>query len=174
MPRARTGPITRTSSAATCSPCSTPWSSPRPWRCSCSAIGAARSNQLDLAQKAIDRLTAIQQTLVAQKDAYWADQVEIQRLGAAAWLARAMHDDEKALSLMRSAANLEASTDKHPVTPGAIVPARELLSEMLLNLGNAQESLAEAQHALRDAPNRRNGLWLASQATKSVALLTKR
>jgi hypothetical protein len=50
------------------------------------------------------------------------------------------------------------------VTPGAIIPARELLSEMLLDLGNAQESLAEAQHALHDAPNRRNGLWLASQA----------
>jgi tetratricopeptide (TPR) repeat protein len=137
------------------------------------AIGAARSNQLDVAQRAIDRLTAIQQALVAQKDAYWADQVEIQRLGAAAWLARAKHDNDKALSLMRSAAALESSTEKHPVTPGAIIPARELLSEMLLDLGNAQESLAEAQHVLRDAPNRRNAMWLASQATKSAALMTK-
>ncbi len=128
------------------------------------AIGAARSNQLDAAQNAVQRLTAIQQALVAQKDAYWADQVEIQRLGAAAWLARAMRDNDKALSLMRSAVNLEASTTKHPVTPGAIIPARELLSELLLDLGNAQESLAEAQHALRDTPNRRNAMWLASQA----------
>lgn len=65
---------------------------------------------------------------------------------------------------MQAAADLEASTDKHPVTPGAIIPARELLSEMLLELGKPQDALAEAQHALRDAPNRRNGLRVAAEA----------
>lgn len=130
------------------------------------AIGAARSNQLPVAQRAIDRLASIHQTLVDQKDRYWADQVEIQRLAASAWLARAEKRDDDALKAMRAAADLEASTEKHPVTPGAIVPARELLSEMLLDLGKAEESLSEAEHALRDAPNRYNGLWLAAQAAE--------
>jgi tetratricopeptide (TPR) repeat protein len=130
------------------------------------ALGAARSNQLDLAQRAIDRLTAIHQTLVNQKDAYWADQVEIQRLAAVAWLAHAQKNDEEALKQMRASADLESSTEKHPVTPGPVIPARELLSEMLLDLGKPEESLAEAEHALRDAPNRYNGLWLAAQAAE--------
>jgi tetratricopeptide (TPR) repeat protein len=123
------------------------------------ALGAARSNQPDVARRALDRLSAIHQRLVEKKDPYWADQVEIQRLSAGAWLT---HD----LEMMRAAAGLEASTEKHPVTPGAIIPARELLSEMLLDLGKPEESLAEAQRALRDAPNRYNGLVLAAQAAE--------
>ncbi|HEY3056923.1 MAG TPA: hypothetical protein VGK31_13440 [Thermoanaerobaculia bacterium] len=129
-------------------------------------IGAARSNQPEIAQRAIDRLAAIRQTLIDQKDRYWPDQVEIQRLAVVAWLARAQNKDDEAMKQMRAAADLEASTEKHPVTPGAIVPARELLSEMLLEMGKPDESLAEAEHALRDAPNRYNGLWLAAQAAE--------
>ena len=123
------------------------------------AIGAARSNQPEIAQRAIDRLAALRQAEIDLKDKYWADQVEIQRLAASAVLA---HD----LKLMRAAADLEASTEKHPVTPGAVLPARELLAEMLLEAGKPEESLAEAEHALRDAPNRYNGLMLAAQAAE--------
>jgi tetratricopeptide (TPR) repeat protein len=130
------------------------------------AIGAARSNQLDIARQAVDRLAALHQALVDQKDRYWADQVEIQRLGASAWLTRD-------LELMRKAADLESSTEKHPVTPGAIVPAREMLSEMLLDAGKPEESLAEAEHALRDAPNRYNGLWLAAQAAERAGKIAE-
>jgi len=137
------------------------------------AIGAARSNQLDVAKRAVDRLIVIHQALIDQKDSYWADQVEIQRLGAAAWLARALNDNDKALELMRKAADLEASTEKHPVTPGAIIPARELLSEMLLDAGKREESLAEARRALRDSPNRRNAMRLASEAAKGAAVTGK-
>lgn len=123
------------------------------------ALGAARSNEPELAKKALDRLAAIHQTLVDRNDRYWAGQVEIQRLSAAAWL-------DRDLKLAQEAAALEASTDKHPVTPGAIVPARELLAEMLLEAGNAQDALTEAQRALRDAPNRYNGLRLAAVAAE--------
>jgi hypothetical protein len=119
------------------------------------ALGAARSNQPQLARKALDRLAAIRQTLLGRNDSYWADQVEIQRLSAAAWLNRD-------LKMMRAAADLEAATDKHPVTPGAIVPARELLAEMLLDAGKVGESRAEAQRSLAEAPNRRNALRLNS------------
>ena len=129
------------------------------------AIGAARSSNLDVARDALARLTAIRDALREQKNTYWAEQVEIQRLGAAAWLAHAEKNDEEALKSMRAAADLESSTEKHPVTPGAIVPARELLAEMLLETGKREDALVELQHVLKDAPNRRNPMQLA--ATKA-------
>ena len=127
-------------------------------------IGAARSGQLAIARDAMSRLAGIRQVLLDQKNNYWADQVEIQRLSVAAWLARAEKNDDEALKQMRAAADLEASTDKHPVTPGAVIPARELLAEMLLETGKRDEAIAEVQHVLRDAPGRRNAMELAKQA----------
>lgn len=129
------------------------------------ALGAARSDQPEIAQRALDRLAAIRDGL-QQNDRYWADQIEIQRLAASAWLAHAQKKDAEALRQMRAAVDLEASTDKHPVTPGAIIPARELLSEMLLDLGKPDESLGEAMRALRDTPNRYNALRLAADAAQ--------
>lgn len=126
-------------------------------------IGAARSRQVGIAREAVNRLATIRQTLLDQKNKYWADQVEIQRLSVAAWLAHAEKNGEQALTRMRAAADLEASTEKHPVTPGAIIPARELLAEMLLEQGKRDEALAEVQLVLRDAPGRRNALRLAAQ-----------
>ncbi len=137
-------------------------------------IGAARSNQLDTARKAEARLAAIHQALVDAKDTYWAGQVEIQRLDVAAWIARADQHDDEALKLMREAAALESATEKHPVTPGAIVPAREMLADMLLELGKPDESLAELQHVMRDAPNRRNTRALVETARAKVAQLSAR
>jgi tetratricopeptide (TPR) repeat protein len=127
-------------------------------------IGAARSGQPAIARDAMSRLAAIRQVLLDQKNAYWADQVEIQRLSVAAWLAHAEKNDDEALKSMRAAADLEASTDKHPVTPGAIIPARELLAEMLLETGSPDAALAEVQHVLHDAPGRRNAMELAKRA----------
>ncbi len=129
-------------------------------------IGAARSGQIPVAREALRRLAAIRETLIDQKNTYWADQVEVQRLAVAAWLARAERNDEQALKLMRTAADLEASTDKHPVTPGAIVPARELLAELLLENGKKEDAIAELNLVLRDAPGRRNAMRLAAQINK--------
>ncbi|MHB0972401.1 MAG: tetratricopeptide repeat protein [Thermoanaerobaculia bacterium] len=129
-------------------------------------IGAARSGELEVARDALARLGAIRQALVEQKNAYWADQVEIQRLGVEAWIAWASNEKENALKLMRAAAELESSTEKHPVTPGAIIPARELLAEMLLESGKRDEASKEIQQVLHDAPNRRNALAIAAK-TKS-------
>ncbi|HET8774788.1 MAG TPA: hypothetical protein VFP80_13380 [Thermoanaerobaculia bacterium] len=127
-------------------------------------IGGARSGNLDVARGAMARLAAIHQALLDQKDAYWAGQVEIQRLSVAAWTAHVDKQDEEALRLMHAAADLEASTEKHPVTPGAIVPARELLAEMLLDVGKRDEALAEARHVLKDAPKRRNAAEVMARA----------
>ena len=127
-------------------------------------IGAARSGQVPIARDAITRLATLRQILIEQKNTYWADQLEIQRLAVAAWLAHAEKHDDEAMKSMRAAVDLEASTEKHPVTPGAVIPARELLAEMLLETGHRDEALTELQHVLRAAPGRRNAMQLAKQA----------
>jgi tetratricopeptide (TPR) repeat protein len=127
-------------------------------------VGGARSGDQAIARDAVSRLAAIRQALLDQKNSYWADQVEIQRLAVAAWLARGESEHDSALKLMRTAANLEAATEKHPVTPGAILPAREQLAEMLLEYGRREEAFTEIQHVLRETPNRRNAMRLADQA----------
>jgi tetratricopeptide (TPR) repeat protein len=127
-------------------------------------VGGARSGDQAVAGDAIARLAAIRQTLLDEKNNYWADQVEIQRLAASAWLAHAESEHESALKLMRAAAELEATTEKHPVTPGTVLPAREQLAEMLLEHGRREEALAEVKLVLREAPNRGNAMRLAAQA----------
>jgi len=129
-------------------------------------IGAARSGQPAIARDALTRLAAIRQVLLDQKNTYWADQLEIQRLSVVAWLARAEKNGGEAMKTMRAAADLEAATEKHPVTPGAVLPARELLADMLLEDGNPAEALTELQRVLREAPGRRNALQLAKQAKR--------
>jgi hypothetical protein len=128
------------------------------------AVGAARSGDRAGARAAVARLDTIHTSLQGQKGFDWATQVEIQRRAAAAWLARAEKRNDDAQSLMRSAAALEDSTDKHPVTPGAILPAREQLADLLLELGEPDSALVEYETSLRSAPARLNSYWGAAQA----------
>jgi tetratricopeptide (TPR) repeat protein len=131
------------------------------------AVGAARSGDASAARKDVEKLAAIQQALAQAKDVYWADQVEIQRRAAAAWLAFAEGDREKALEIMRAAAELEDSTEKHPVTPGAIIPARELLGDLLIELNQPGQAFREFENSLRNAPNRFNGFYGAARAAEA-------
>jgi tetratricopeptide (TPR) repeat protein len=130
------------------------------------SLGASRTGNTASASKDIERLTSIQKFLADAKENYWATQVEIQRRAAAAWLAHAEGKQEEALQLMRSAAELENSTEKHPVTPGAIVPARELLGELLLELREPRQALQEFEASLLVSPNRFNGLYDAARAAE--------
>lgn len=131
------------------------------------AIGAARSGDGDHARIEIEKLREIQVRMADAKDNYdWATQVEIQRRAAAAWLAKAGGQNDDALQLMRSAADLEDSTEKHPVTPGAILPARELLGDLLLELNRPSEALIEYERSLTNSPNRLNGLYGAGRAAQ--------
>lgn len=130
------------------------------------SLGASRSGDTAAASKDIERLTAIQKSLADAKENYWATQVEIQRRTAAAWLAHAQGKQEESLQLMRSAADLEDTTEKHPVTPGAIVPARELLGELLLDLRESKQALKEFEASLVVSPNRFNGLYGAAKAAE--------
>ncbi|MBI2161518.1 MAG: hypothetical protein HYU25_14270 [Candidatus Rokubacteria bacterium] len=118
------------------------------------ALGAARGGDVAAARRDIDRLGALRDALAAAKQGYWVEQVEIQRQAAAAWVARAEGKKEEALALLRSAAEREDATEKHPVTPGPIAPARELLAEMLLESNQPVEALKEFEATMRVEPNR--------------------
>lgn len=133
------------------------------------AVGAARSGDLVAARDALAKLTAIQTALQGQKGFDWASQVEVQRREAAAWLARAEKKNAEAVALMRSAADLEDSTDKHPVTPGAILPAREQLADLLAELGRPAAALTEYEASLNAAPARFNSY----RGAESAALRAK-
>lgn len=128
------------------------------------AVGAARSGDLDTARQAVATLAEIQGALQGQKGFDWATQVEVQRRAAAGWLARAEKRDDEALQLVRSAADLEDSTDKHPVTPGSILPAREQLADLLAELGQPGAALTEYERSLRSAPARLNSYEGAATA----------
>lgn len=133
------------------------------------ALGAARSGQLDRSRAAVEELEKIHAGLVRSPvpGPYdWASQVESMRLAAAAWLTYAEGKKEEALKLARSAADLEEKAGKHPVTPGWILPARELLGDMLLDSGRPAEALTEYEASLRQAPNRFNGLHGAARAAE--------
>ncbi len=129
------------------------------------ALGAARSGNRQGAAQALENLAALRER-AAETSAYWAKQVEIQRLSAMAWLEYQEGEQEKALDIMRMAAELEASTEKHPVTPGEVLPARELLADMLLDLGRHKEAQAEYEAALERNANRFNSLYGAGRAAE--------
>lgn len=134
------------------------------------AIGAARSGDKSAARDEVEKLSAIREALVVGKGDYdWAKQVEIQRQVASAWLAHAEGKREESLKLMRGAAELDDLTEKHSVTPGAILPAREQLGELLLELKQPAAALQEFETSLRRAPNRFIGLSGAARAARLVA-----
>jgi tetratricopeptide (TPR) repeat protein len=128
------------------------------------AIGAARSGDAAAAEKAVEALERIVAGLKAAKNDYWATEVEVQRLSAAAWTAYANGNPDEALTLMRSAADLEDKSEKHAVTPGRLVPARELLGEMLLEMKRPADALKEFERSEKQDPNRFRGLYGAATA----------
>jgi tetratricopeptide (TPR) repeat protein len=131
------------------------------------AVGAARSGDADVARQEVDKLASIQTALGGAKASYdWAKQVQIQHHAAAAWLAQAEGKTGEAERLLRAAAELEDSTDKHPVTPGVILPAREMLGDLLLELKQPARALKEYEAALQTAPNRFNSLYGAAHAAE--------
>jgi tetratricopeptide (TPR) repeat protein len=130
------------------------------------ALGASHIGDTEAAREDVQQLAAIRNILIQENNKFWADQVDIQREIAAAWITLAQGKREDALQQMRSAADHEDKTDKHNVTPGVILPARELLGEMLLELKQPAEAMVEFEATLRTAPNRFNALSGAARAAK--------
>ena len=128
------------------------------------ALGAARSSDPASAERDVQQLAVLRDALKTAKNDYWATEVEVSRLGAAAWAAWARGQHEEALGLMRSAADTEDKSEKHIVTPGRLVPARELLGDMLLELKRPADALKEFEASQTREPDRFRGLYGAAQA----------
>jgi tetratricopeptide (TPR) repeat protein len=128
------------------------------------ALGAARSGDIAAADQGVQELERIVDTLKTAKDNYWATEVEVQRLSAAAWIARAKGNSDEGLTLMRSAADMEDKSEKAAVTPGRIIPARELLGDMLLEMNRPAEALQAFEASEKHDPNRFRGLYGATKA----------
>jgi tetratricopeptide (TPR) repeat protein len=130
------------------------------------AIGAARGGQLTVARDEIARLEALRDSLKRANDAYWATLVDAQRLAAASWVARRSGDDASAVRLAGEAAALEETVEKHPVTPGPLLPARELEGDLLLDLGRHADALRSYEKTLEREPNRARALSGAARAAE--------
>lgn len=133
-------------------------------------IGAARSGDAPAARDSLKVLDAYyRQTLDAGQD-YWAVLVDSQRKSVAAWAALAEGSREQAVAMMEQAADLEDSVDKHPVTPGAVLPARELLGDMLLELEQYEQARQAYESALKISANRLRSLYGAGRAAELAGL----
>src|SRR5437899_683697 len=128
------------------------------------ALGAARSGNPAAAQADIERITALRDDLKTKKSLYWANEVEVMRLSSLAWTALAQKKNDEALELMRQAADIEDKSDKNIVTPGRLLPARELLGDMLLELRRPAEALAAYEASQVREPSRFRGFYGAAQA----------
>jgi hypothetical protein len=132
------------------------------------ALGAARSGDTAQAEAAIARLVALRDELREKKDAYWSEQVDIQAQVATAWLLSATGHKDEALTKMSAAADAEDKTEKSPVTPGPLAPARELYGAMLLEQGKAADALTAFEATLRKEPNRLNAILGAAAAASAA------
>jgi tetratricopeptide (TPR) repeat protein len=137
------------------------------------ALGAARSGNPEAAKADIARLVEFRDKLRDAKDAYWSEQVDIERQVATAWVLYAEGKQDDALAAMSAAADAEDKTEKHPVTPGVPKPARELYGAMLLEAGMAKRALAAFEATLKKEPNRLGAYAGAALAAEKSGDLTK-
>ncbi|HYL90451.1 MAG TPA: hypothetical protein VEU32_17000 [Burkholderiales bacterium] len=129
-------------------------------------IGAARSGDAEAAKKDLREIEARRDALKAANNGYWATEVEVMRLSGAAWIALAENRNDEALGLMRQAADTEDKNEKHPVTPGRLLPAREQLGDMLMELKQPAQALKEYEASQKREPNRFRGYYGAALAAE--------
>ena len=128
------------------------------------ALGAARGGHPEAADAAIAKLDDCQRALETAGSTYWAGQTRVLVEEARAWLAAARGNAEESVRRMRAAADLEDTVEKLSVTPGAVVPAREQLGELLLGQQRPADALKEFEAALLESPGRRGALTHALEA----------
>ncbi|MFZ0454366.1 MAG: hypothetical protein WCE54_18455 [Ignavibacteriaceae bacterium] len=130
-------------------------------------IGAGRNGQAEIALQSFEKLTELQNAFKkSEANKYWIKQIEIQKTIVKAWQLFASNDKEKSLETMMLAANLEDSTEKSPVTPGQLLPAREMLGDLLLELNKPEKALLQYELSLQKCPNRFNSLFGAGKAAE--------
>ena len=131
-------------------------------------LGAARSGKLDAARRDAQRLQQLKEAMLAAKLGYWAGQADFQIRTVNAWIAFGERRHDEALGLMLAAAQAEEASDKHPVTPGNVVPSRELLAEMLMALDRPAQALDEYERSLKRDPNRFRAIYGAGRAAEAA------
>ncbi|PYV87275.1 MAG: hypothetical protein DMG90_18560 [Acidobacteria bacterium] len=143
-----------------------PWAQAVSWL----AIGIANAHLKDSARatQSEHTLASLRDAAARSGDSYWSNQIEVQRREVAACNQQQQGKSTEAILMMRSAADLEESMDKHAVTPGAIVPAREMLAQMLAQANRPKEAAVEYQAVLKLAPNRFSALYGAAQAAAAA------
>ena len=132
------------------------------------AMGAARSGNFTAAQADIDKLKELRTGLEQAQQSYWAEQVEVQILGAQAWMAQGQGNKDEALKFMRAAADLEDGSEKHVAMENRLYPMRELLGDMLREQGQPAAALKEYEVSMKNAPNRLRGYYGAAKAAEAV------
>jgi tetratricopeptide (TPR) repeat protein len=129
-------------------------------------VGAARSNDVALAQAQLKRLRQLRDDATALKIGYWADQIDIQAEVVRGLITLAEGRESEALDVLAKAAIREDASEKHVVTPGPILPAREMLATVLLEQGKSAEALRAFEAVLQKEPNRLRATLGAAQAAE--------
>ncbi len=129
-------------------------------------LGSVHTGNSDAVKIELMKLNQLHDTLVKQKDAYKANEVEIQIKTSEAWILFSSGKTTEALNLMNLAANMEDSTEKHPVTPCEVLPARELLADMLVQMNQNENALQAYEAVLQKCPNRFNSLYGGGKAAE--------
>ena len=130
------------------------------------ALGNARTGNAEAAEQEVKALGRLHGQLVEAKNGYWATEVEVSGLGALAWTRLAQGKPDEAEERMRQAADMEDKNDKHIVTPGRILPAREMLGDMLMELKRPADALKEYEQSQKREPDRFRGLYGAALAAE--------
>ncbi len=128
-------------------------------------LGAARSGDLKKAQSASKTLQSLSDKI---QNPYWSEQVQVQNLTVKAWIEFAKGNKNKALELMGEAEKRERATNKHPITPGELLPASELLGDMYLEINRPEKALQYYEYALERSPERFNSLRGAAMAAEKA------
>jgi hypothetical protein len=132
------------------------------------ALGAARSGNAAAARENLGHLATLRLQLADAGEAYWARQTEIYEKAAGAWLLLAEKRRREAVALMRQAADLEDATEKHVALENRLVPMRELLGEMLLEVRQPALALSEFGASLQRSPNRFRSYAGAAKAAERM------
>jgi hypothetical protein len=129
-------------------------------------LGNLHTSNRKEAEQAMAELKDSHAGLLEQRRTYEANHVHIQLKAAEAWLNFSSGNRKDAVRLMTEAADMEDATDKHPVTPGEVVPARELLADLLMEMGEFGKALETYEADLARHPGRFNGIYGAALAAQ--------
>ena len=136
------------------------------------AIGAARSGDVAAARSSAEQIAAIRGAIPATRDYNWSGSIGAQWEAVTGLIACAEGNKDEGLRLLRIAADHEDAVDKHPVTPGALLPVREMLADLLLESGSASEALRDYEAVLKIAPRRFNAVAGAARAADRAGVKT--